>query len=437
MKHVINLFEITQPIGCFYLGKISSEILQKIATVKPRKQDSIGIQRELKSKRIPEIAKYCEDPDAAFPTPIIVSANSKDCNFVNNETVVGLYTLSFDDENFQCEVLDGQHRLAGIKEAVAFKTELPIVFMFDLKDSEKAYIFSTINSNQTKVDRSLIYDLFGLSKKRSPQQTCHEIARILNSDKASPFYLRLKMLGKKTNENESLSQGTFISYLMKHISKNEQNDMVNIKNDSTLEKNDKLIFREFFIEGKDEYILKILMNYFSALAKIFNEEWNDSKQYILSKTTGYGAFMKALPIIVQNGFDNKDVTQDFFEQKFSILKNKMEKDNKQFIASDFISGEAGQKQLSNYILASIGLCRICGKPLNEAQYSEDRAYKSCPNCSTNEGIHIFYKYPEGFGTTELRITQNNPEGGQSHCKSCRANKQPDKNERILCNEIKK
>ena len=102
--------------------------------------------------------------------------------------------------------------------------------MFDLTEEEKAYIFSTINSNQAKVDKSLIYDLFELSTERSPLKTCHYIARIMNSKEDSPFYQRLKMLGKKENELSTLSQGTFVKGLVDLISKQPQKDMILIKN---------------------------------------------------------------------------------------------------------------------------------------------------------------------------------------------------------------
>lgn len=81
------------------------------------------------------------------------------------------------------------------KRAVDFN--LPVVLMFNLTMEEKAYVFSIINSTQTKVSMSLIYDLFDLSKTRSFQKTAHEIARSLNKMNNSPFFNRLKMLGKK------------------------------------------------------------------------------------------------------------------------------------------------------------------------------------------------------------------------------------------------
>ena len=69
------------------------------------------------------------------------------------------------------------------------------------------------------------------------------------------------------------------------------------------------------------------------------------------------------------------------------------------------------------------LCRICGKPLHESQYSENREYKSCPRCSVINGVeHIYFPYPEEFGTTEKRESINNPDGPQSYCVMHRSNK---------------
>lgn len=49
------------------------------------------------------------------------------------------------------------------------------------------------------------------------------------------------------------------------------------------------------------------------------------------------------------------------------------------------------------------LCRNCGKPLNESQYSRDGRYKSCPRCSVLNGEeHVYFPYPSEFGTTDKK-----------------------------------
>ncbi|KLE14837.1 hypothetical protein AAT22_15150 [Clostridium sp. C8] len=75
--------------------------------------------------------------------------------------------------------------------------------------------------------------------------------------------------------------------------------------------------------------------------------------------------------------------------------------------------------------------------LNRSQYSKDGQLKSCPNCSTANGEeHVYYSYPEYFGTTPKRASSNRPDGPQSHCESCRFEKGSYPNP-VLCSEIEK
>lgn len=82
-----------------------------------------------------------------------------------------------------------------------------------------------------------------------------------------------------------------------------------------------------------------------------------------------------------------------------------------------------------------GYCKVCLRPLEVAQYSVDGTFKSCPNCSTNNGQeHIFY-HCDYFGYTDHRITGNNPDGIQSWCPPCRGRGSSIGNG-IKCNTIK-
>lgn len=62
------------------------------------------------------------------------------------------------------------------------------------------------------------------------------------------------------------------------------------------------------------------------------------------------------------------------------------------------------------------LCKICGKLFSESQYSKDGKYKSCPRCSMLNGEeHVYYLYPNEFGTTAKRSSADHPDGPQSYC----------------------
>lgn len=74
----------------------------------------------------------------------------------------------------------------------------------------------------------------------------------------------------------------------------------------------------------------------------------------------------------------------------------------------------------------VGNCAHCDEPLNRVQFSQDRAQKSCPNCSMQlgNGEHVFHPYPAAFGTTPKRASAHEPEGPQSWCEKCRSKKGP-------------
>lgn len=346
-----DYIEVQQPIGTFYLCCIPASILTKIVRVSARSKDIDGVQRDLSKSRIKSIGVYCSDPDAIFPTPIVVS--------VDKSTHINLdeknHKISFDENLCIGDVIDGQHRLWGIEHSSYIDSfNLPVVLMFDLTIEEKAYVFSTINSNQTKVPSSLIYDLFDVSNLRSPNKTVHHIARVMNYSKKSPFYNRLKMLGKKepNQDKATLSQGTFSKSILMLLSKNPDKDAILIKNGEELKPNNNLIFRQYFIDNKDEIIIKILLNCFNALKDVFPAEWDDPQNNILWKTTGFRAVIYALPSLCNKGKREKMLTQDFFKSCFNIFKTSL--NGNTLTSRDFPSGgEQNQKKLAKMIVESI------------------------------------------------------------------------------------
>src|SRR6185436_13580442 len=80
-------------------------------------------------------------------------------------------------------ILDGQHRIEGLKNGFsdphsnADRFELNVVIFVDLDMDDQSMVFATVNKAQTKVNKSLVYDLFAYAKTRSPQRTAHSIVR--------------------------------------------------------------------------------------------------------------------------------------------------------------------------------------------------------------------------------------------------------------------
>lgn len=361
MKNLI-LMEVTQPIGTFYMGKMTARDLIEISTVN-RLQEGNGVQRLLKNNRVKSISTFCSDPDMTFPTPIILAVDS-DKMLIDkfeipvNANVPNMMICTYDEKESFAEILDGQHRVSGIEMAAKQDesmngVDLPVIVMFDLNMEQKAYVFSTINGNQESVPLSVIYELFELSKHRSPYKTCHEIARALNSNESSPFYRRLKMMEKKIYSTESITQNAFVSNLCDClISKDPQYDGICIKRGSSLSDNPDLAFRKYFIREKDTVILKILINYFCAAKSVFPGEWDDTKDYILTKTVGFSGLMKALNKIVPMGEKQGKLNEEFFRRIFAQFKKDLTTQGKELSVLDFPSSGAGSTMLANMLVKS-------------------------------------------------------------------------------------
>lgn len=353
MKIDFPYIEIEQPIGTFYMGVLNAQTLKKIVDIRQRGRNenkqlvlfddldlydsSDGVQRRETKNRISKIRDYCSDPDATFPTPIIISID----NGIEVENKNNVFTFDISDRQKIGDVIDGQHRILGIScSQYCDKFNLPVILMFNLTTEEKAYVFSIINSTQTKVSMSLIYDLFDLSKQRSPQKSMHEIVRTLNKKNNSPFFNRLKMLGKKEKDQvyATLSQGFMVTQLLTLVSKDPEKDCYDLKRNINLIPDKTLPLREYFLAERDDVILKIIMNYFSALKEVFIAEWKNPSDNVLWKTTGFGGMIKALSYLYGEGIKKRDLSKDFFISCFTKLKKYMQDNNYDFKSTNFPGG---------------------------------------------------------------------------------------------------
>lgn len=351
---IFSYIEVTQPIGTFYLCSIPAEILVNIVESRAYSEGKDGVQRDLSPARTNAVMSYCSDPDAVFPTPIVVSVDEDAQVSIDEEQ----HKIIINDEAKKIgEVIDGQHRLWGIKKSEHItKFNLPVVLMFNLTVEEKAYVFATINSNQKKVDTSLIYELFDVSEVRSPQRTAHQLARVMNYNEESPLRGRLKMLGKKDNSqtNAVLSQGTFAKSILLLISRNINEDTLKSRRGEKLLPIKGYLFRDLYIADKDDQIAKILINCFSALKEVFTKEWEFPNNNILWKTTGFRAVIYSLKSITNKGRREKDLTIDFFLKCFEAFKKKLAEKKLTLTSGSFPGGgEQNQKKLANVLLESV------------------------------------------------------------------------------------
>ena len=303
-----NFITIDQPASRFYVSKINANILIPISQSDTRTPyNSTGIQRKLNMSRVKEIAKYCEEKSAMFPTPIILSADSNYFNFYSESNTKMEYTniesgfLEIDDgkiiqDKKFLSIVDGQHRLSGIDESgMAQEFDLLVMFVFDTEAYQDAEIFSIINRNQKQVSKSLVYDLYGLTDEMTVEKFSHEIVQALNSVEISVLKGRIKMLGYKTDSfNEDgksikqyVSQATLVDELIPMISKNIAQDNGLIKNGQAIQNiNDgKLILRKYFYDDNLYDIQAKLIGFYNAWIEIIRKHFKEDT--IIFKTIGF------------------------------------------------------------------------------------------------------------------------------------------------------
>ncbi len=325
----IKALKVSQPIGEFYFGKIKAKDLVNITYSDVRRMadsesrqldDYIGIQRPLIESRVRQINSYISGVDSSFPNSIIIAMNSDNVRWNESNGDFIISPNEDGDLSKLAKILDGQHRIAGFDDSnTTFINdigdvsdfELLITIFVDADISTQANVFSTVNLAQTKVNKSLVYDLESLAYSRSPEKTCHDIAVLLNKEKDGPFEKRIKRLGVATPNisNETLTQAAFVENLMKLITfdaKSDRNYFLakqkggKIAKEYSLEKTDdksliKYPLRQSFLSDKDFIIATNVSNFFNSVRSLWPNAWDKSnKQSSLNKTIGLIALFRIL-----------------------------------------------------------------------------------------------------------------------------------------------
>jgi DGQHR domain-containing protein len=359
----------TQPIGDLYvavipaheLGKIANFDVRRVLQVERDVERYLGIQRPLNSQRVSTLEKYVNYGDATFPTSIIIAIDDEYAEFdeANSKLIVRNYRAGENRPSTAirkiARVLDGQHRIAGLYEFKGPSFEVPVTVFIGSDLSNQAYVFATVNLEQTKVSKSLAYDLFALAKSRSPQRTCHNIAVVLDSDEESPFYKRIKRLGVATpgRVGETITQATFVESLLPYISRHPKEDRDLLLKGGKLERpssseSQQLIFRNFFLDERDMDIAQIIYNYFSAVSMRWSEGWRKFERgIILNRASGFRVFMKVLrPLYLKLVKGNEIISTERFLRELE----KIEVDYNHFNNENYLPGSTGESDLRNDLL---------------------------------------------------------------------------------------
>lgn len=360
----IPALKIRQPIGEFFVGVIGSTDLVRISHADIRTMENqldtyLGIQRRLSPDRVKDLKSYVRTMDATFPTSIILAIDDECVDWDEKESTLTLHESEKTSYDKIAKILDGQHRIEGLKGHDFDNFQLSVTIFVNADIADQAYIFATVNLAQTKVNKSLVYDLFDYSKARSPQKTAHDIAVALDQHEQSPLYHTIKRLGIATEgrKGETLTQATVVEGLLNYfLSPDPKQDRDLQLKGKTLQKvvgKDlrKFPFRNLYIEGKDVEITKILLAYFAGVRKKWPKSWTSrEKGNILPRTNGFRALLRFLRPAYLYLTNDRNIGDQVSSEEFYALLDKVELKDSEFVVDNFPPGTGGESKLLRKLL---------------------------------------------------------------------------------------
>jgi DNA phosphorothioation-associated DGQHR protein 1 len=388
MSYKYKVIEVKQPLGTFYVFKISAFELRQLVDTEPyfltlenNSFENEGIQRKFDENRGREIANFLKSTESALPNSIIIAGNTKE-NEENEWKVIRQGDSSTEDLYLEIPemtingvVVDGQHRLfsfkhLSIEEQKSF--ELLCTLYLDLPNPYQAYLFATINMNQRKVNKNLAYELYGYdlndeeSDKWSPEKLAVYISRKLNTDVESIFKGHILLAANNDEILEKLSGEKFISWsistasivegILSLITNNQKRDRDLLQMKTHKERSRALLddikstapLRRYYIQNNDLLIYTILLNYFKAS---YNQLYKQNS--ILFKTVGLQVQFMVLKKILQTLDEDKDISIQYFSNKINDYFSKVQ--DIDFSDSFFQFSGIGKTRLRNLLLLKMGL----------------------------------------------------------------------------------
>lgn len=326
----IGFISITDNNKTYYLCKIPASILVHMTYVARRGEsmEEGAVQRILNRRRISKISSFVLN-GGYFPNNIILNVPDVNSVTVDDESK----TLQFEENVQIAQIIDGQHRVAGLKEALRVDDnigirEYPVLMTINMTTAECASMFVSINNEQQQVPKTLIYDLYGLLDLPDRDYNIdrgHDIAEMLNKSSESPFQGYIKF-PNSTRFKGGIQLSAFVNNIKQLVKKQGE-------------------FEKYGITTLDSQS-KILMNYFNAIKSYYGQTWYTTKNPFVY-TSGFGAAINLLiNKILPQCSRTKNYSMDSLKAFFTFTKDTL------LIQSQVkgMSGEAGKDFMYNRLL---------------------------------------------------------------------------------------
>jgi DGQHR domain-containing protein len=276
-------------LNCKYLTMITYVAARGVS------HEEGAVQRLLNPKRIKAIKEFVLK-GGMFSNSIILNWTSEEIfNFENHQLELAVGEK-------MAQLIDGQHRIAGIKEALKEQPEIgeieiPTIFTKKLDTSRCAQIFLSINTEQQPVPKSLVYDLYKVAFPGTDYnvERAADIAERLNQDPDSPYRDYIKF-PTGTRRIGGVQLSAVISNLKRFIKQKDGE------------------FEKFNITNFENQV-KLLINYFSVFKTAYGTHWSKTHNPFIFAA----GFSAALELLANDLLQLCHAKKDFSREMFTSL----------------------------------------------------------------------------------------------------------------------
>ena len=337
-----------------------------------------GYQRVLEGRRAKELTDFLVDALEKGEYPAIPTAA-----FLATEQKLEYdpdRNLLLSDLAAVCpfNVVDGQHRLEGIKAAVVDNPslrsfQLPVTIAAELPIDHQMYHFFVINSTQKGIDQALrqritanFIDRYNIKEmptlprrlrrevERRTQADATEMVEHLNNTEDSPLCGRIKLVNDQDPLRGRLNEAPLANILKQHV----------------LSASNPISGRE-----SPHRMSGIIVNYLEAIRRYYDERNTEGEELLLFRSSGMYFFIALSKWFFQAVYNTteEDFTVDSLLAIFELMADEVDDDMRLvFDPPWWVSGRGGASM--NRALAD-GYIERCKPSLQRIQRSDDRQAK--------------------------------------------------------------
>jgi DGQHR domain-containing protein len=305
-----------------YVFSVDGKLVHRFAAISRVRRDEEGVlrgyQRPEVLSHIDEIRRFIEGPNPMIPNAIVLAFNST-VRFEPLSTEFhpegssrpGTLCIPFDeemsDEDKPAFVVDGQQRLAAVRDSNVDSFPLSVVSFITDDVAEQTDQFILVNSTKP-LAKGLVYELLpntesrlpsGLIKKRFPSQ----LLTILNAKRYSPFR---GLIQTPTNPGGIIKDNSILRMLENSL-------------------NEGVLYRFRSDDGAGgaiEPMIAILCAYWGAVSDVFPEAWAKSpKKSRLMHGAGILSMGLLMDAIADRHRKRIHLKRDMFAEDLMPLKN--------------------------------------------------------------------------------------------------------------------